>query len=82
MSSEPAGPHPLADRPLTEPHASRVPSDAPCREAILAAHARSLESDEPGYADPRTGLFVFSAAFLADRGHCCDSGCRHCPYVS
>jgi len=24
---------------------------------------------------------VFTAAFLAERGTCCESGCRHCPYV-
>ncbi|HEV7473455.1 MAG TPA: DUF5522 domain-containing protein [Pyrinomonadaceae bacterium] len=26
------------------------------------------------------GLFVFTAAFLKNRGYCCESGCRHCPY--
>jgi hypothetical protein len=26
------------------------------------------------------GLFVFTAAYHLKRGHCCDSGCRHCPY--
>jgi len=26
------------------------------------------------------GLFVFTARFLRDRGYCCESGCRHCPY--
>jgi hypothetical protein len=25
-------------------------------------------------------LFVFTARFLRDRGYCCESGCRHCPY--
>jgi hypothetical protein len=34
-----------------------------------------------GYADPETGLFVLTAAWLASRGTCCDNGCRHCPYV-
>ena len=28
-----------------------------------------------------SGLFVLSAAYLAARGSCCDSGCRHCPYL-
>ena len=37
---------------------------------------------DSGYPDPGTGLFVLTAAFLADRGICCESGCRHCPYVS
>jgi hypothetical protein len=36
---------------------------------------------EPGYADPQTGLFVLTAATLAARGTCCESGCRHCPYL-
>ncbi|MDX6765740.1 MAG: DUF5522 domain-containing protein [Candidatus Methylacidiphilales bacterium] len=26
------------------------------------------------------GLVVFTAAYLLKRGHCCESGCRHCPY--
>ena len=26
------------------------------------------------------GLYVFTASYLKRRGHCCDSGCRHCPY--
>jgi hypothetical protein len=26
------------------------------------------------------GLWVFTEKYLRDRGHCCESGCRHCPY--
>ena len=26
------------------------------------------------------GLFVFTAEYLLQRGYCCQSGCRHCPY--
>lgn len=26
------------------------------------------------------GLFVFTAQYLLERGYCCTSGCRHCPY--
>lgn len=26
------------------------------------------------------GLMVLTRKYLLDRGHCCDSGCRHCPY--
>ena len=26
------------------------------------------------------GRWVFTAHFLAQRGYCCESGCRHCPY--
>jgi hypothetical protein len=71
----------LAARSLDEPHPARLPPDAPQRDAILAAHRKAIDTGEPGYADPATGLFVFTAAYLVERGTCCDSGCRHCPYV-
>jgi hypothetical protein len=48
--------------------------------AIEEAHRRAVEVGEEGYADPETGNFVFTAVSLLDRGYCCDSGCRHCPY--
>ncbi|MDO3700499.1 DUF5522 domain-containing protein [Micromonospora sp. C28SCA-DRY-2] len=73
---------PLADRPLTEPHPSRLPPGHPDRDRILAAHAAALAAGEAGYLDPGTGLFVLSAGFLARRGTCCGRGCRHCPYVA
>lgn len=71
----------LAPRALTEPHPTRLPLDRPGRAAVLAAHAAALDRGDAGYADPETGLFVLSARFLADRGTCCDRGCRHCPYL-
>jgi len=40
-----------------------------------------MERGEPGYADPTTGYFVFTAAHLATR-ECCECGCRHCPYLA
>ncbi|WP_405092994.1 DUF5522 domain-containing protein [Micromonospora sp. NBC_01392] len=72
----------LADRPLTEPHPSRLPLAHPGRARILTAHAAALAAGEAGYPDPETGLFVLSAGFLARRGTCCGRGCRHCPYVA
>jgi hypothetical protein len=68
-------------RPREEPHPERLPLDHPDRAAILGAHAAALAAGAPGYADPATGLWVFTAAHLAAQGTCCDSGCRHCPYV-
>ncbi len=50
------------------------------REAILARHAAAMASRRSTYPDPLTGLTVFTARFLADRGYCCESGCRHCPF--
>jgi Family of unknown function (DUF5522) len=26
------------------------------------------------------GFVVFTAHYLRNRGYCCESGCRHCPY--
>lgn len=26
------------------------------------------------------GLMVLTRRYLVNRGYCCDSGCRHCPY--
>ena len=33
------------------------------------------------YADPETGYTVMTREYLLDRGTCCHSGCRHCPYL-
>ncbi|MDP2293100.1 MAG: DUF5522 domain-containing protein [Actinomycetota bacterium] len=46
----------------------------------MAAHAAAVAAGMPTYRDPITGNTVFTAVFLADRGYCCESGCRHCPY--
>jgi len=67
---------PLADRPLDQPHPSRLPLD----DTVLAAHRTALAQGAAGYTDPATGLFVLTAGFLAARGTCCGRGCRHCPY--
>ena len=71
----------LADRPLTEPHPERLDRTHPRYDEILARHAAAMAADEPGYSDPASGLLVMTAAFLAERGTCCEQGCRHCPYV-
>ena len=47
--------------------------------------ARQLHDDactrgEPSYIDPRTGYLVFTAVGLTQRGGCCGSACRHCPF--
>jgi hypothetical protein len=70
----------LAQRSLEEPHPSRLALDHPGRAEVLAAHSRALAVGEAGYTDPTTGLFVFTAGYLAARGTCCERICRHCPY--
>ena len=71
----------LADRPLTQPHPQRLDPAHPRYDQILAAHAAAMDDDQPGYLDPASGLMVLTAAYLAERGTCCEQGCRHCPYV-
>jgi hypothetical protein len=71
----------IADRPLRQPARSRLPLDDPNRDSILAAHEAALADDAAGYLDPVSGLFVLTAQYLAERGCCCEQGCRHCPYL-
>ncbi|MGD9752959.1 MAG: DUF5522 domain-containing protein [Acidimicrobiia bacterium] len=66
---------------LERPDPARFPPDTVWYGATLAAHDTAVARGDAGYLDPRTGLFVLTAAELAARGTCCDSGCRHCPYV-
>jgi hypothetical protein len=70
-----------AARPLDEPHPSRLARDNPDYDEIGRRHREAMARGDDGYIDPSTGLFVFTAAYHVARGHCCDSGCRHCPYV-
>jgi hypothetical protein len=66
---------------LDRPHRSRLSPDHPRYAEILAAHRAAVQNGLPTYRDPLSGYSVFTAAFLADRGACCDTGCRHCPFV-
>ena len=40
---------------------------------------RELIENEDYYLNEK-GLITFTAKYLLDRGYCCGSGCRHCPY--
>ena len=63
------------------PHPGRLSEEHPQRAEILRRHEAALERAEPVYVDPVSGFSVFTADFLASRCYCCESGCRHCPYV-
>ncbi len=63
------------------PHPRRLSEHHPHRAEILQRHGDALGRNDPVYADPVSGLSVFTADFLAARGYCCDSGCRHCPFL-
>jgi len=70
-----------AARSVHEPHPQRLAPDHPQRPEILRRHAAAIQAGQAGYTDPVSGLFVLTAAFLTERGFCCDNGCRHCPYL-
>lgn len=63
------------------PHPRRLSPHHPSRAEILARHDQAMAERRPTYPDPVSGMAVFTAAFLLARGTCCDSGCRHCPYL-
>lgn len=45
-----------------------------------AAHDAAVREGRPTYLDPTTGFTVFTSQALLAQGHCCGSGCRHCPF--
>jgi len=46
----------------------------------MLEHGRAVSAGDAYYVDPETGYLVMTAQALEDRGECCGSGCRHCPY--
>ena len=68
--------------PVPRPHPSRCDPHRHDYDLIIAAHERAVTLNETSYRDPSTGLMVLTVATHLARGTCCDSGCRHCPYVT
>jgi hypothetical protein len=71
----------LRDDYLEKPDPGRLAADHALFAEIMSRHSRAVSAGESCYVDPASGLSVFTAAFHAERGSCCDSGCRHCPFV-
>ncbi|HSL56887.1 MAG TPA: DUF5522 domain-containing protein [Acidimicrobiales bacterium] len=67
---------------LVDPHPDRCPPDPAAATRVAEVHRLALALGESGYVDPLTGYWVHTAATLWARGDCCDSGCRHCPFVA
>ena len=44
------------------------------------AYDEARANDALFYADPETGYIVQTEKAHLQRGYCCTSGCRHCPY--
>ena len=47
---------------------------------IEELHKNACINKAKTYIDPKSGYSVFTAYFLQNRGKCCGSKCRHCPY--
>ena len=67
--------------PVPRPHPSRCDPTRTDYAAIIAAHEHAVKTESPTYVDPTTGFVVLTVTTLTRRGQCCDSGCRHCPYL-
>ncbi|MFZ9675474.1 MAG: DUF5522 domain-containing protein [Ilumatobacteraceae bacterium] len=65
------------ERPLTR----RLAPGSAFYDEVMKRHEVAVRARRPTYRDPVSGYTVFTARFLADRGYCCASGCRHCPYA-
>ena len=71
---------PLRPDHIGSPLPHRMPRDPKVVEKILKTHGEAIDRGDPVYIDPLTKRSVMTAVFLASRGRCCSSGCRHCPY--
>lgn len=49
-------------------------------EDFEALHLKAENDNKSMYRDPKTGFSVLTRKFLKERGYCCNSACRHCPY--
>jgi uncharacterized protein DUF5522 len=76
-----ANPEPLPEE-LLVPHRRRLSPNTPGYEEILALHLEAIGRGDECYRDPLSGLTTMTAVFLWERGYCCYSGCRHCPWVA
>ncbi|KAL1774901.1 hypothetical protein HispidOSU_007410 [Sigmodon hispidus] len=47
---------------------------------IAGLHRAACAAGQLSYVDPATGYMVLTRLAHLQRGACCGSGCRHCPY--
>jgi hypothetical protein len=69
----------MSEIPL--PHPSRLSPARADFAQIINAHEQAVLAGEEGYTDPSNGTFVFTVAKLKERTFCCETGCRHCPFL-
>ncbi|XP_048351717.1 uncharacterized protein C1orf53 homolog [Sphaerodactylus townsendi] len=47
---------------------------------IVALHEAACAAGQKNYVDPVTSYLVLTKVVHLERGNCCGSSCRHCPY--
>lgn len=63
------------------PSELRLPKTHPYYKEIIELHRQACTNDEAFYLDPQSGYVVFTANYLLQKGICCGSLCRHCPFT-
>lgn len=63
------------------PHPQRLAPGNLHYAEIIRRHDEACRLQREWYDDPETGYRVLTRDFLLNRGTCCNSGCRHCPYI-
>ncbi|XP_053463010.1 uncharacterized protein C1orf53 homolog [Nycticebus coucang] len=53
---------------------------SPAERRIAELHAAACAAGQLNYVDPATGYVVLTELAHLQRGECCGSACRHCPY--
>ena len=66
----------------TRPDPRRLDPSRADYALIIATHDAAVASGQRVYLDPSTGLVVQTRVAHLERGSCCNSGCRHCPWVT
>ncbi|KAL3934848.1 MAG: hypothetical protein SGBAC_009516 [Bacillariaceae sp.] len=49
-------------------------------QGFAKLHEEAVREGKQMYTDPESGYSVFTELAHKERGFCCGSGCRHCPY--
>ncbi|KAM9763011.1 uncharacterized protein C1orf53 homolog [Menidia menidia] len=63
---------------VTSGHAG---TELPEEELLIhRVHAQACEAKQQMYVDPSSGYKVFTEYAHLQRGKCCGTACRHCPY--
>uniref|UniRef100_A0A8C2YHM7 Chromosome 1 open reading frame 53 n=1 Tax=Coturnix japonica TaxID=93934 RepID=A0A8C2YHM7_COTJA len=57
-----------------------APQLTPLERRIVELHREAAAAGRQTYVDPATGYQVFTEVAHLQRGKCCGSACRHCPY--